>query len=367
MQMLRSVNPMLNRYLRRSAFDIHDETSRNLFQIEGYMRYRSGQVSYEEMTQRGTFLTNVPLLASIPSGMVVALDDEQKETYHDDEPIGVRDWMNRYSYIGYQQQMYEGGRNAKVIRVDNRHAIKRDAIYMWTLAPSHKVRDICDDYHGRIYRGSDAPEPLHIGCNCQLRELDVSELQNPTYALNTMGENYVWGNVQKFVDEVNKLNSSIDNIQDAVNGFEGLIAGAATAASFIKNPIGTAATSLVDVIREQAVEHARKHIQTRVLSQMKTNTGELRSRLAQQSPELRRATQFVNAADRFVDGLNGVNSVSGAIDLLRNTSDELDVLGLNDDRLRRVANSPILQNTKAKAVMLEGGIKGLTRLAMILF
>lgn len=393
-QLMRQANPLLNKYLSMNAMSITNKTQRHLYQIEGYMRYRQGHISYEEMTTRGTYLLPVSMLTSISAGTVVGLDADEQTTYHDPDPIADIAYQSKYSVIGKSGDRDVGLAYSDTIRVDNRASIDPSVLYMWMLAPTHTVRDICDDYHGRVFRGSDVPPPLHIGCNCRIRRLEASNeqkrdsrgkiqgvvgttsgllgLSSSASVLARLNEHHIWGNVTTFVDTVNKVNTVIDKTQMVTQ-----------AVHAVTNPTGflidTVATKAIDHIKQKAVTHIRDQATEALLSQIKDADARRYASLVMQgkmdvatmqtlersNPHFAKARQAYQTVDRLHSGFNNVNSVSGAIDLFQQVGDQASKLGVSN-KITQAANSPILRTTKAKAVILEDGIRGIAKIAMIL-
>lgn len=373
----RAGNPLLRRFLGRSAHEIGDANQRQMYQVEGFVRYRSGQISYEEMTQRGINLVPVSAYVTMPAGTMLAVNMEDGSNTHDSAPLGVNnpDMVAHMSPAGIANTGGGGMTgttiNARVIRVDNRVAIDPHGSYMWRLSPYHKVRDICDDYHGRIYQGRNVPQPLHFGCNCLLERVDGRPQQDGTDAytaattaavsagagrnfanvLQSINEHRVWTHVEQFAERVNTVNRALD-----------MAGTAAQWASYVMNPAGF----LIDVVATRGIEMARARAEDytrQQVSQMAMQQG-LQDPLDPNS-RAQRAQRLYDFTRQGVDP-TALLTPRGVFDTLDELAGVADDAGLQDTYIQRLNENQLLQSTKGRVVLLDDAVQGATRIAMLL-
>ena len=390
-QVGRLMNPLLQRYLGRDINSMASATQRHLHTVEGYMRYRQGQIGFEQMNSHGTLLVPMTLGVGLPAGAIISLNDDDTST-HSPDPIGHnQDSVSLYSSLGQHEREFSGRSGGGTISVANREAIETDTTYMWSLDSRHIRVDICDSFQGRVYKGYEVPALPHPNCRCKLIKLeDTNTIRTPrsqsnfgsTIAqgvgivgaiatgfkaadsllqLTGANENAVWRNTMRFVSTVNSVNSTIVKALNPMNLVTDL------------------ASDVLKDVKKQSMGYVKNQAQQAILAQINDPQlkrmanaylqGQLNAtamaQLQSMNPQAARTLQLLDTANHVSNRLGNASSLSDMMGILEESRPLAKAAGAGE-AFGKVLDSPVFNMTKTKAVLLEDGLKGLVKVFMIL-
>lgn len=418
---MRLQNPLLRGYLQKDAYQISSQDKRFIYQILGMIRHRAGQVSQREAYNRGTIMVSLPLKKGISKGIALDIDTSTEDIAYRQRLIGLGEDRTKYmltmntentstSSDDTSNQRFNVSSESIFSKDSDGKAIQSELHYMWTLASDHDYAhpDICDELAGRVYKGEDinskdVTKP-HLHCKCSMTCMESNPMSNYSPGATITGKgkdedanvlkSLIGTGVDRGLDATENILSTMGpegkllalglNLgQDVISDFltdsiYSLVDESAvwkelnniinTVNSAIElNNTFTSASNLYDaseILMSQDITQLGSKLKNKVINDSKDKLNKLLLDNVKMSKELTDAKDIISLYEGMNDKFNSATKLSDGIDILNDSLDIADKLGINTNKY---INKKMINSTKSTVVFTEDTISNLRGTGIILF